>query len=182
MANLITEKQKKAIKIDYIVRIFSLSLLIPTSLLGIFLLSYIIPYYFSVRNQEVKVVEQFQSAISVENKENVGESASRIVNQTIDQMKVVELYNKNNIIPSNYFQKIIENKNDAISINKISFSVIKPGQGQFLVSGISRNRDGLVLFIEDLKNKAMFTSVESPVSDFAKDSDISFALNINMTL
>lgn len=182
MANLTTEKQKKIIKVDYIIRLFSLSLLVPTSLLGVFLLAYIIPYYFSVSNQNLKVIEQFQSAINIENKENVGESATRIVTQTIDQLKVIELYNKNNLIPSLYFNKIIENKNSNIVINRLSFNVIKQGQGQFLVSGISKNREGLVSFIDDLKNKALFTSVDSPVSDFAKDSDITFTLNINMTI
>jgi hypothetical protein len=182
MANLITEKQKKAIKTEYIIRASSVSLLIPISLLGLFLLAYIVPYYVSVNKKDLWVAEQFKNVINVENKENVGESMTRIVSQTLDELKAVELYNKNNFIPSVYFNKIIENKNSNIKITKLSYNLVRQGQGQFFVSGISKNRDGLVSFIDDLKSKAGFYSVESPVSDFAKDSDIPFTLNIKTAI
>jgi len=182
MANLITEKQKKIIGKEYLMRVFSISLFIPTSLLGIFLLAYIIPYYIAVNKKAIIVSEQFEPVLLAENKENVGESSSRIVSQTLNQMKVIDLYNKNSVNPSIYFNKIIENKNSRIDINKLSFNVLKKGQGQIFVSGISEDRDGLVVFIEDLKSKTDFVSVESPVSDFAKDKNISFTLNIKLNI
>jgi len=178
MANLITEKQKKAVKNEYIIRASSVSLLIPISLLGLFLLAYVIPYYLSVREKDLWVAEQFKTVINVENKENTGESMTRAVSQTLDELKAVENYSKGTFIPSTYFNKIIENKNSNIKITKLSFSLLRQGQGQFFVTGVSKNREGLVSFIEDLKSKAEFYSVDSPVSDFAKDSDIPFTLNI----
>lgn len=177
MANLITEKQKKANRADYLIRLFSVSLLI-TSLLGIFLLAYVIPYYISVGKKDLTVAEQFKSVINIENKEKVGESLSKIVSQTLDELKSVETYAKDSISPSVYFSKIIANKNANISITKLSFNIVNAHEVLFLVSGISKNREGLVIFIDDLKFKGGFASVESPVSDFAKDSNISFTLNI----
>ena len=182
MANLTTEKQKKAIRTDYYVRLFSVSLIVPIALLGIFLLAYVIPYYISVSKKDLKVAEQFNSVISVENKENVGESVSKIVTETVDEMKVSELYSSASLVPSVYFSKIISNKNSSIQINSLSFSTPKPGQGQFVVDGSSKNREGLVAFIQDLKSKAGFVSVDSPVSDFAKDSNIAFTLNITAAI
>jgi hypothetical protein len=181
MANLITEKQKKIVKIDYVIRLTSVSLII-LSLLGLFLLAYVIPYYLSLKEKDEKVAEQFKNVINIENKENVGESASKIANQTLDELKAVELYSQNNFTPSIYFNKIIQNKNTDISITKLSFSLVRKGQGQFLVSGLAKNREGLVTFIEDLKTKASFQNVESPVSDFAIDKDIPFTLNISVTI
>ncbi len=177
MANLITEKQKKYIKNDYIIRVFSLALVVPISLLGIFLLAYIIPYYIAVNKKDKVVAEQFLSVINIENKENIGESVSQVVSRTLDKIKVIELYNKNKTNPSVYFTEIISKKNNNIRISKISFST-----GQILVSGISKNREGLVNFIDDLKSVDMFSAVDSPVSDFAKDSDISFNLNIKIVI
>lgn len=177
MANLITQKQKRNVRVDYIIRYISVSFLM-LSLLGLFLLAYVIPYYFSVYEQDIKAGEQFESLILIENKENVGESASRVVNLTLDQIKAIELYNQDSINPSAHFLKIINNKNNNISLTKLSFSLITKKQAQFLVSGIAKNREGLVIFIEDLKNQGDFTNVESPVSDFAKDSDIAFTLNL----
>jgi hypothetical protein len=181
MANLITEKQKKFLRIDYLIRFYSVSLLI-LSLLGAFFLAYVIPYYISVINKDLQVAEQFKTVINAENKENTGESVSRVVSQTLDEMKTVELYSKEVAIPSSYFKQIIESKNSSIQLNKLSFNLIDKSQGQLLVSGVSKNREGLVVFIEDLKSKEGITSVESPVSNFAKDSDISFTLNIKMTI
>lgn len=181
MANLITEKQKKTIRTEYIIRLSAASLLV-AGLLGLFLLAYVVPYYVSVRDKDLKVAEQFQNVISAENKENVGESASRIVSTTLEELKTIEVYAQGNIIPSEEFIKIIENKNPDIRLTRLSFNKIKKGQGQILVSGLAKNREGLVDFIEALKSKARFNSVDSPISDFAKDSDISFTLNIKTTL
>ena len=182
MANLITEKQKKSVRADYLVRLSSLALVVPISLLGIFLLAYIVPYYFSVSEKDQKVAEQFNSVINVENKENVGESANRVVGQTLEEMKAVELYAQGGLIPSHYINKIIENKNSDISITKLSLIDAKNNQGQFMVSGLAKSREGLVNFIATLKSKAGFASVESPVSNFAKDQNIAFTINIKTAI
>ncbi len=182
MANLITEKQKKAIKVDYYTRLFSVSLIVPISLLGVFLLAYVIPYYISVSKKDMQVAEQFNSVINVENKENIGESSVKIIAGTSDEMKTLELYAKTESGPSAYFSKIVSNKNPDIQITKLSFSNLKNGQGQFFVSGISKTREGLVAFIDDLKSKASFGSVDSPISNFANNGNIPFTLNIKTAI
>lgn len=179
MANLITEKQKRSVKLEYIVRLCTVSLFVPTTLLGFFLLAYIVPYYVSVSNKDLKVAEQFKAVIEAENKENVGDSVSQIILQVGDQMKALEYYNKDNFIPSVYLNRIIESKNKNIRLTKLSFNLNSKNERQFLVSGIASNRDGLVSFIEDLKTKAGFANVDSPVSSFANDVDIPFSLNIH---
>jgi hypothetical protein len=181
MANLITQKQKKEIKIEYYTRLASVSVLI-LALLSIFFLAYIVPYYISVKEKDLIVAEQFKSVISAENKENVGESVTRVVNQTLDELKSIELYSRDGLVPSVYLNKIIENKNTGISITRLSFSVPKKGQAQLVVNGISKSREGLVTFIDNLKFKAGFPSVESPISDFARDGEISFTINIKTAI
>jgi hypothetical protein len=174
MANLITEKQKREIKIDYYVR-FSAVVLFIFSLLGIFLLAYVIPYYISVNRKYNLVAEQFKS---LDNKADITGQSIALVNQTAEELSAVDLYYAKGSSPSVYFNKIIENKNPNIKITRLSFSLPKADQAQLLVSGLANNRDGLVLFIEDLKSRAGFASVESPVSSFAKESNIAFTLNI----
>jgi hypothetical protein len=182
MANLITEKQKRAVRIDYLTRLFSVSMFVPASLLGFFLLAYIVPYYISVNKKDMRVAEQFDSILSAENKENIGENVSQIVIQTLDKMKVLETYQKNSFIPSVYFNKIIENKNNNIEITRLSLGDISLKEKIFLISGFAHDRDSLVSFIEDLKTKAGFTSVDMPISDFALDSNIPFTLNVKLTI
>lgn len=182
MANLITEKQKKNIAVDYISRLISVSFLI-TALLGVFLLAYVIPYYIALSKKNIVASEQFEGVIIAENKENVGESATKVVLRTLDEMKAAELYKSPAVTPSMYFNMIIKAMNSNIKITKISFTdTMANGAKQILVSGISKNREGLVLFIDTLKVMASFSTVESPISDFAKISDIPFTLNIKTAI
>jgi len=179
MANIITEKQKKEIKRDYLVRLLSVCFII-SSLLGVFFLAYVIPYYISIIQKDIRVTDQFASVINAENIENVGESVSRIVNKTLAQLDVIELYNNGDLSPSVYLSKIIENKNSDIQLSKLSYNKIGNSQGSFSISGVSDSRESLVIFIEALKTGAGFTNVEIPVSNFAKDSNVAFTLTIEI--
>ena len=181
MANLITEKQRNNNRLDYIIRLTSVFLFI-ISILGLFLLAYVVPYWIAINSKALSMADQFKSIISIENKENVGENVTQVMQQTFDQFKAVELYSKDSFSASVYIGKIIGYINPNIRITRISYTPYKKNQVQFLVSGHSKNRDGLVFFIDDLRTKANFSSVESPISDFAKDSEISFTLNIKTTI
>jgi hypothetical protein len=177
MANLITEKQKKQIKTDYQIRLLSVILLM-ISLLGLFFLAYVIPYFIEISKKDIKVSEQFEDFIAIENKENMDESILNLMNKTHYQLKAAELYGQNNLNPSLYFQEIIKSEKADIKLTKLSFKFVNQTEGQFLVSGISQNRISLVNFIDDLRLIEGFVSVDSPISDFAKETDIAFTLNI----
>lgn len=181
MANLITEKQRKLIRKDYAIRLFSVSLFV-ISLLGLLFLTYIVSYYLIISQEDIVEPTKLKSEIDLNDKENTGKNILQIVGQTTEELKVVELYNKNNLLPSVFFSKIIENKNSHIKITELSINTVVVGEGRLLVSGISQSRAGLVAFIEDLKLKAGFLSVESPISDFVKDKNISFTLNIKVKI
>lgn len=181
MANLITKKQKVAVKIDYVLRLFSLSLLM-CSLLGVFFLAYILLYSFSISDKDITVSEQFNAMNAEINNDSVRIGVLRVANQVIDELTAVEKYVKNNFEPSRYFSKIIESKNINIQISRLTFVSSVDGKRQFLVGGVSKNREGLVDFIESLKAQSGFLSVETPVSDFAKDDNFPFTLNVNIAI
>ncbi len=179
MSNLITLKQKKNLYREYLLRLLSVFFVI-VSVLGVFFLAYVIPYYFSVSRNDQKTAEQFEQIINIENKENTGERFSQIVARTDEELKAVSLYQKQNILPSDIFSKIVRLKNSGISITRLSF--VYSEQGQIMVNGIAKNREVLVKFISDLKNDSSFALVESPISDFAKNSNIPFSINIKVKL
>jgi hypothetical protein len=181
MANLITEKQKVAVKTDYILRLLSLSLLM-CSLLGVFFLAYVLPYLFSINKKSSIITEQFDIMIAEKNKEKVKSGVLQIADQVADQSKAVEKYVRNNFEPSRYFSKIIESKNINIQISRLTFVSGTDSKRQFLIGGISKNREGLVEFIESLKAQSGFISVETPVSDFAKDDNFPFTLNVTIAI
>jgi hypothetical protein len=106
----------------------------------------------------------------------------QIADQVADQSKAVEKYVRNNFEPSRYFSKIIESKNINIQISRLTFVSGTDSKRQFLIGGISKNREGLVEFIESLKAQSGFISVETPVSDFAKDDNFPFTLNVTIAI
>lgn len=179
MANLITLKQKKCVRGEYLLRLLSVFFVI-LSILGIFFLAYVIPYYFSVSKNDQKTAEQFKQIIDAENRENVGERYSQIVARTEDELKAVSFYQKQNSLPSNVFAKIVKYKSAGLFITRLSF--VYSEQGQIIINGIAKNREVLVRFISDLKNEPDFTSVESPISDFAKNANIPFSINLKVKL
>jgi hypothetical protein len=177
MANLITTQQKKNIKKDYNIRLLT-TIFFLIFILGLFVLAYVAPYYFYVKHSYLMIINQFEKIIIPENNENIGESMSRIVNRTVEETKVVTFYTQNTLKPSEYLEKIVMSLNPNIKISRLVFGSNKNKEFQFLVSGLSSNREGLVVFIDDLKKEDSFLKVESPVSDFAKDNNIDFTLNI----
>ena len=181
MANLITEKLKKVVYEEYLTRMWAVVISL-VCLAGIFLLAYMIPYYFSLLRNDVIISEQLKSVISTENKENVGESVGRVANRLNDQMKAVEVYLDKPLSPSLSFAKVLENKSPNVSVSRLGFKTLSPKEVQIFVSGVAQNRQALVGFISDLKSKGGFASVESPVSDFAKDSNISFTVTIKTSI
>lgn len=181
MANLITEKQKKVVLEEYLLRLWSVILSL-ICLAGLFLLAYMIPYYFSLLKKDIIISEQLKSVISTENKENVGESVNRVAGRLNDQMRAVEIYSDNTAMPSVLLSKVLENKSSNVSINRLSFKALNVSEAQILVSGVAKNRQALVNFVSDLKSNGGFASVESPVSDFAKDSNISFTVTIKTSI
>jgi hypothetical protein len=177
MANLISDKQKKIVRGEYIIRLATMSFFM-LSVFGLFVLAYVLPYYFSLVRNDTVVSKQLETVINTENKENTGQSVQRIVMRTLDQVKLVEFYSKNTSTATDLFSKVIADKNDSIQLSRLSWSAQGSGREVIVVSGLAKSRSGLVDFIETLKTDKSFTEVESPISDFARESNIPFTINI----
>jgi hypothetical protein len=98
-------------------------------------------------------------------------------------------------------QDIISVKTSAVSLSEFTYSNSAIGQGDggtgsqttagqalatsaagrsMSVSGIAQTREDLVGFVKKLQDSGFFSDVVSPISDLAKDKDISFSINLNV--
>lgn len=177
MINLISQRQKKIIFQEYLIRLISVLLFI-LSLLSFLTLAYILPYYFTVLRNDLVVSEQLQSIIKVENKENQGDNINLIVNQTNDQIRSINSLALNENTFSLLISKIMANKSNEIKLNHFAFQVTDLDSAKLIASGVAKNRQSLVEFVDDLKKEDGIVSVDSPISDFAKESNITFTVNI----
>lgn len=177
MINLISQKQKRIIFREYLIRLISVSLFV-LSLLAFLTLAYILPYYFTTIKNDLVISEQLKSAIKIENKENQGDNISLIVNQTNDQIRSINSLALTENAFTHLISKITKNKNKEIKLNHFAFQTIDLNSGKLIINGVAKSRQSLVSFVDSLKNEPGIISVESPVSDFAKESNITFTVNI----
>jgi len=73
-------------------------------------------------------------------------------------------------------------KTSHVSLVNFSFTPSEAGTFQADVSGIAKDRAGLVAFVKALEQTGFFEAVTAPISDFAKDTNIEFSVHITGAL
>ena len=73
---------------------------------------------------------------------------------------------------------ITDNKGDYVRIQSVAFEKGVATEGKIVLAGIARDRDSLTDFVKMIESQEIFTKVDLPVSNFAKDKDINFSINI----
>lgn len=76
--------------------------------------------------------------------------------------------------------KILESRPDSIKINQITFSDKAEVGPEISVSGLARDRESLIGFGRVLEERVEFESVDIPVSNFVKETNIEFSLRIDV--
>jgi len=73
---------------------------------------------------------------------------------------------------------IVARQNGRVVINKFVFQNDQKGKLVTNLQGVAKNRDDLLQFAADLRSNIQYAKVDLPVSNFAKESDIDFAITI----
>ncbi len=75
---------------------------------------------------------------------------------------------------------ILSGRGTGIRLSEFSYSVDDATHSSLVLQGVSNTRNALVSYVKSLQNSGLFTSVDLPVSDLAKDTDITFTLNLSV--
>lgn len=171
MIKFLPEKNQKEIKIEYFSRVL-LFLLVFIFFAGVLAVVSIFPSYIIAFYRDISI--SAQSKIVQLNKIDTSEQENLIKNTN----EIISfLAGLNNYQSSDDILSIIQKKNENITINQISFSR-EENRKKFIINGISKTREGLLIFVRDLKLDADFKGVNLPVSDFVKSSNIDFSLTL----
>ena len=167
------EALKKGLKLRFI--IVTLFLLTASFLVGFIML---LPSYFIAR-------AHFYLTESGNSTNTGNESLSKeILNLPSEINLKLKVLQSNIAGPSvvDIFNKIISPVSTRVTINSISFSRDQNYQGKngidILISGTALDRDSLLSFLKLLKDSSFFSSVDVPISNFTKNKDIPFSMNI----
>jgi len=173
MFNLLPEEQKKIIYKEYRQR-----LLIPISfflgICGMVVFFVLSPSLFVVNLKHASLVEK-QTKLESENPEllNIKELESEIEKQ---KAKIDVINSSKGTEPVEIIEKILASITSKISIDSISLEV-KESNVRVSLQGHSSDRESLLNFSRKIEQEKIFSEVNLPVSDLAKESDIDFSMS-----
>lgn len=183
MMNLLPHIEKKKVRIEYRLR-FAVVLVFTLALLVFINAILLAPSYVRAFSKHNLVQQQFSSvagSVEYQKERDIAESEASVKIREINKKLNLFISEKTQadtpLIPSEMFRKIIELKTPAIKIFGITYNVTLERE-QFVVIGKSADRDNLDLFEKTLKKEEVFTSVELPISSYAKSVDIEFSITL----
>lgn len=175
MINLLPDNEKKAIDREYKLRhliVILWACLFFIIATGLFMLpSYVLTLYKGkASNSDIAKAAALNQAEEQKSKKEIDDAKSF--------MKVLQPVS-GLLLPTNIIAIINKDKTPNNTISNISYSRADDGSAiTILVKGVSKTRQSLSQFKEALTHETGITSVDIPVSNFAKESNIDFTITL----
>jgi hypothetical protein len=179
MFNVLPDIFKKEIKSEYYLRRL-IVVFVFIAFLQIAFLIFLFPSWMNSFYRQKDASAQMESQ-----KSNIVSKNAAEILQTIN------LNNQNfGVIDANFgylpvlpfVKEIISYKTSAITLTDFTYDNSQATTtAPMSVSGVAATREDLVAFVKQLEDSPTFSDVVSPISDLAKDKDISFVINMNVT-
>lgn len=177
MFNLIPDSVKEKILKDYQERRVVVWLC-AFLLLSIMIVIFLLPTYVHVFSEEKNIradVEVVKNSLQLKKADDVV-GTIKATNELLKALSPA----KSQIRTSEILEKALGVKNAAIHITDIEYMETKTSSSTVLLKGIADKRESLREFVTALEGTKGFAKVELPVSNFAKDKNIDFSINITL--
>jgi hypothetical protein len=180
MINLLPEEDKILIKNENLRRFIAVSGVLFFSLLCAAVILFT-PSYLLVESQEKNFEKQLlliKESFERENIDQIESSARDLNSQLASYAKQEELF----VGASSLFLEIIGKKPPLIRLDNFSYTISdKEGKpDKISLRGFSSDRESLVSFTKKLEQSGLFSKVGSPLSNFLKEKNINFSLNLEL--
>jgi Tfp pilus assembly protein PilN len=174
MLNLLPRESQKLLNSRYRGRLVMLWLIV---LLITFLMSAasLLPTLVNIGAQEQALLAETAFLKSVLERYRL-ESQSRTVDQATGIFEQAA-FDRTGHNFSTVLEGVLRHDTDALDMSRFNF-VQHAGQFTLEVEGIAKGREDLVFFIDALKRDRMFDNASVPISQFAKDKDLTFTMSV----
>ena len=177
MFNLLPDNLKDKIKSEYRLRFWTVVLLL-IIFLEVVLLVFIFPSWLTSFNKENDLI----SEVNKVNKSQLKNDTDPIIAEIRDLNLKLNIINTTlqyrEVLP--LAGTIISKKPRAIRITGFDYAGTGTSTADVVVRGISATREDLVSFVKTLKDTKTFKDAVLPVSNLAKDKNISFSINLTV--
>lgn len=134
----------------------------------------LLPSYFLLNGEKVQLESQtddFSKHISQKNSEG-------LINTLNDIKSMVALVapEETKIFPA--IKIILARRPPSVPITSFRYTRADGGESILVLEGIAATRSSLINFAKTLKSEPLFQSVDLPISNLARESDIKFTLTI----
>ncbi|OHA32617.1 MAG: hypothetical protein A3A22_00390 [Candidatus Taylorbacteria bacterium RIFCSPLOWO2_01_FULL_45_34b] len=177
MFSLLPSEEKKKIRREYFLRLGIVFLCF--SFFSILLASFlIIPLYMLTHGMRKALT---QEAAILENSPNLKEAEviKKTLRESKDKIAVLSSESEQREVGGLVAASLQKRKGLAITITTFNYSREGNALGIITLEGQSSNRDDLLAFKKRFEQDPLWTSVELPVSNFARDKEISFSLKLS---
>jgi hypothetical protein len=180
MINLIPKEEQKIIAREFYLRLVVVFFALLSVVLFIALIA-LAPSYLLTLNKERIAVGRLEIQKS-ETMPQLDKDTVSLIKEIDSKMKLVENSEKNRFLVSeSVINQIVADKMLDIKITRISFeedAVL--GERKVSVYGVAPSRERLLLFRRALEENSSFSTVNLPVSNFIKGSNIEFYLSLTL--
>jgi hypothetical protein len=177
MFNLLPENLKLKIKAEYAERRIVVILIFVISLL-ISIIVMLLPTWLSSLYKEMETKKESDKMNQYLATFNVTPTVDLIksINQKLNILDTLLAYQK--IIPN--LDIIIAQKTSAIVLTSIAYTSASGDTATISIGGKAVTRDSLVTYVKKLQDTVKFKAVDLPISNLAKDKNISFTMNVTV--
>jgi hypothetical protein len=176
MSNLLSPKDKKEIKREYLLRLMAVAtLFLGMTMVVALILS--LPSYF-LSSSKVELVSDRVDFLKSYIKKRQESNVTLGLLKTNEKIEALQNINENRLSES--IQLILNEKTESIKITGITLRETGDNGRDIFVSGMARNRDSLISFRDSLKLISFFVEVDLPISNLAKNQNIDFNLRIRL--
>jgi hypothetical protein len=177
LINLIPKEEKKEMIVDFYFRLALLFFVVISFCILIFFGSLLPSYLLS--SAKVSIVA---NALEMQKKEPIpllDQESLFIIKDLNNKLDVVEKSEKNKFLPSmQVINSILLKKRPDIKITQILYENDAIKGRKISINGTAPSREVLLLFRLALEDGATFKSVDLPISNFVKGSNIQFYLSL----
>lgn len=177
MINLTPKEEKKKINADFYLRLLIVFFISVALSVWVWVIA-MVPSYFAISLNEKSIENKLK------NQKNTPVPALDIETTTLikginSKVSLIEESETNKFVVSErVINQILLKKTPEIKINQISYSEDPSGKRQINISGLAPSRDKLLLFRRGLEENTFFKTVDLPISNFVKGSNISFFISL----
>lgn len=178
MTNLIPPQGHRALRREYIARVFSVYAFLLGGVL-IALTALVVPTYVLVDMQLASVTFQNTAALDVDTSYKEAEAAIKHANDILAQFAG----DTKQVLPSRVLREMQSVAHTGITFEKFQVQFAPKGAKEgdlILVQGSADSRASLAAFKDALNASPLFENAVVPISDLARDADLPFAITLTL--